>query len=333
MKPDISVITVNYNGLELTAAMIASLRQYVSTPIEIIVVDNGSHLLAERFPGIVAIRSERNLGFAGGNNLGLRAARGRYLLLLNNDTEVGDDSLHYLCDALENRPHWGAVSPKIRFADPPRPIQFAGYTPLSKITLRNGLVGFNREDDGSYDTPHETPYAHGAAMMVRRETIEQAGEMPELYFLYYEELDWSERITRSGWDIGYEPRCTVFHKESRTTGRESPLRTYYLTRNRLLFGWRNRHGAARLLTVLYQCGVAAPKNAATALLRGRGDLARATVRGVGAFFTMKNKTGEMRPSGAASQYPVRWVDRQRHTPRKPHRATGMFYAACAIFGL
>lgn len=81
-------------------------------------------------------------------------------------------------------------------------------------------------------------------MMVRRETIEQAGEMPELYFLYYEELDWSERITRSGWDIGYEPRCTVFHKESRTTGRESPLRTYYLTRNRLLFGWRNRRGAA-----------------------------------------------------------------------------------------
>ena len=180
MKPDISVITVNYNGLELTAAMIASLRQYVSTPIETIVVDNGSlrdeaHLLAERFPGIVAIRSERNLGFAGGNNLGLRAARGRYLLLLNNDTEVGDDSLHYLCDALENHPRWGAVSPKIRFADPPRPIQFAGYTPLSKITLRNGLVGFNREDDGSYDTPHETPYAHGAAMMVRRETIEQAG--------------------------------------------------------------------------------------------------------------------------------------------------------------
>ena len=230
MKPDISVITVNYNGLELTAAMIASLRQYVSTPIETIVVDNGSlrdeaHLLAERFPGIVAIRSERNLGFAGGNNLGLRAARGRYLLLLNNDTEVGDDSLHYLCDALENHPRWGAVSPKIRFADPPRPIQFAGYTPLSKITLRNGLVGFNREDDGSYDTPHETPYAHGAAMMVRRETIEQAGEMPELYFLYYEELDWSERITRSGWDIGYEPRCTVFHKESRTTGRESPQPT------------------------------------------------------------------------------------------------------------
>lgn len=112
MKPDISVITVNYNGLELTAAMIASLRQYVSTPIETIVVDNGSlrdeaHLLAERFPGIVAIRSERNLGFAGGNNLGLRAAQGRYLLLLNNDTEVGDDSLHYLCDALENHPRWG----------------------------------------------------------------------------------------------------------------------------------------------------------------------------------------------------------------------------------
>lgn len=151
MKPDISVITVNYNGLELTAAMIASLRQYVSTPIETIVVDNGSlrdeaHLLAERFPGIVAIRSERNPWvLPEATTSDCVPARGRYLLLLNNDTEVGDDSLHYLCDALENHPRWGAVSPKIRFADPPRPIQFAGYTPLSKITLRNGLVGFNRK--------------------------------------------------------------------------------------------------------------------------------------------------------------------------------------------
>ena len=294
MKPDISVITVNYNGLELTAAMIASLRQYVSTPIETIVVDNGSlrdeaHLLAERFPGIVVIRSERNLGFAGGNNLGLRAARGRYLLLLNNDTEVGDDSLHYLCDALENHPRWGAVSPKIRFADPPRPIQFAGYTPLSKITLRNGLVGFNREDDGSYDTPHPTPYLHGAAMLVKREVIEKVGLMPEIFFLYYEELDWSTHITRAGYELWYEPRCTVFHKESQSTGQLSKLRTYYLTRNRLLYAWRNLEGSNRWLSIIYQTTLAAGKNGLSFLLKGRPDLLTATIKGISAFIRIPHK--------------------------------------------
>ena len=100
-------------------------------------------------------------------------------------------------------------------------------------------------------------------MMVRRAAAEQAGPMPEIYFLYYEELDWSVRIAERGWTIRYDPRCTVYHKESATTGAESPLRTYYLTRNRLLFGWRNRRGAARLLTIVPNrclrrfCGAAA----------------------------------------------------------------------------
>ena len=294
--PDISFITICYNGFKDTCELIESLHKKLkSVSYEIIVVDNASRedeaaKIRELYPTVVSIRSNENGGFSGGNNIGIRIAKGKYIFLINNDTYIESDEVACLVERLESRPEIGGVSPKIRFAFPPQHIQFAGFTPLTKVTLRNNMLGFDCPDDGSYDTPHETPYAHGAAMMVRRETIEQAGEMPELYFLYYEELDWSERITRSGWDIGYEPRCTVFHKESRTTGRESSLRTYYLTRNRLLFGWRNRRGAARLLTVLYQCGVAAPKNAATALLRGRGDLARATVRGIGAFFTMKNKT-------------------------------------------
>lgn len=97
MKPRISVISVNYNGFALTAAMIDSLRRHVTTPLEIVVVDNGSQRdeateLQERYPEIIAIRSPENLGFAGGNNLGIRAASGDRLLLLNNDTEVGDDT-------------------------------------------------------------------------------------------------------------------------------------------------------------------------------------------------------------------------------------------------
>lgn len=295
MKARISIISVNYNGFALTAAMIDSLRRHVTTPLEIVVVDNGSArdeaaLLRERYSDIVVLRSDENLGFAGGNNLGIRAATGDCLLLLNNDTEVTDNTLHHLAETLDADPSIGAVCPKIRFWAPPQAIQFAGYTPLTRITLRNGLIGFGQPDDGSYDTPHETPYAHGAAMMVRREAVGKAGPMPEEYFLYYEELDWSERLREAGYRIVYDPRATVFHKESATTGQQSPLRSYYLTRNRLLFARRNRRGAARRLSIIYQLGVALPKSVAAALLHGRRDLAAAALRGCRDF--LRHKTGK-----------------------------------------
>lgn len=295
MTPRLSIISVNYNGLALTCAMIDSLRRYITTPIEIIVVDNGSRedeaaKLQECYTDIVAIRSEKNLGFAGGNNLGIKEAKGKYILLLNNDTEVEDDTLHYLCESLDRRADVGAISPKIRFFTAPRNIQFAGYTPLTAITLRNSLIGFNAPDEGSFNSPHHTPYAHGAAMMFRREVLDKVGAMPEIYFLYYEELDWSTRITDAGYKIAYDPRCTVFHKESATTGQQSALRTFYITRNRLLFGWRNRRGAARYATIIYQTFIAAPKNIVVELVHGNGTLAWAIVRGVWKFFGLEDKT-------------------------------------------
>ncbi len=295
MNPRISIITVNYNGYALTCALIDSLQRHVTGPLEIIVVDNGSTndeaaLLRARYPGVKVLRSEENLGFAGGNNLGLRAAAGEYLLLLNNDTEVEEDTLHLLCETMEAHPEAGAVCPKIRFFYPPRAVQFAGYTPLSRITLRNALIGFNRSDDGRYDRPAETPYAHGAAMMVRREALARAGEMPESYFLYYEELDWSERIREAGFTIRYDPRCTVFHKESATTGQRSPLRSYYLMRNRLLYARRNRRGAVRLLSLLYQTAVALPKALLTAALRGTRGEVQAIACGAWDFY--RGKTGK-----------------------------------------
>lgn len=296
MTPRISIITVNYNGFALTCAMIDSLRRHITTPIQIVVVDNGSKLdeaamLREGYAEeITVIRSPENLGFAGGNNLGIEVATGDYLLLLNNDTEVEDDTLHYLCQTLDSDPTIGVVCPKIRFFAPPRLVQFAGYMPLTRITLRNALVGFGEADSPTFDTPHDTPYAHGAAMMVRREVVAQAGLMPELYFLYYEELDWSVRITEKGWRIVYDPRAVVFHKESATTGQSSPLRTYYLTRNRLLFAHRNRQGEERLLSTAYQLGVALPKAVVTSLLQRRADLAHAALCGAADF--LKHKTGK-----------------------------------------
>lgn len=282
----VSFITICYNGLVDTCELIESLRKYVhSVSYEIIVVDNASReneaaKIKEKYPFVTTLRSDTNRGFSGGNNLGIKVADGQYIFLINNDTYVESDGFHNLIERLESGKNIGAVSPKIRFAFPPQNIQFAGFTPLSSVTIRNEVVGFGHPDDGSFDTAHTTPYLHGAALMVKREVIEKVGLMPEIYFLYYEEVDWCTRMTDAGYELWYDPRCTVFHKESQSTGQLSKLRTYYMTRNRLLYTRRNRTGSQRLLSIFYQCTIAAGKNSIQFALKGRFDLFSAVWKGV-----------------------------------------------------
>lgn len=295
-KPQISFITVCYNGLEDTCEMIESLQAYVlSVSYEIIVIDNASHVneataIKKRFPSVITLRSEVNLGFAGGNNLGIKVSKGQYIFLINNDTYIESDGFSYLIKRLESRPRIGAVSPKIRFAFPPKNIQFAGFTPLSYITLRNKGIGFGCPDDGSFDKPHPSPYLHGAAMLIKREVIDKVGLMPEIFFLYYEELDWCTTISRAGYELWYEPRCTVFHKESQSTGQESPLRTFYLTRNRLLFAYRNLKGIERVLSILYQMIITVPKDMTVFALKKKWKLTKASLKGAYAFLTLSTYT-------------------------------------------
>lgn len=281
---NVSIITVNYNGLSDTCEMIESLRTYETCPYELIVVDNGSRVdeaavLREKYPDITVIRSNVNLGFAGGNNLGVRQAEGEFLFFLNNDTYIDRPVLGSLTARLSENVKNGVVSPKIKFSFSGE-IQFAGYTPLSRITLRNDLIGFGEEDKGQYESARRSPFAHGAAMMVRREAIEKAGEMPEIYFLYYEELDWCERIREAGYEIWYEPAATVYHKESRSTGRESPLKTYYMSRNRLLYARRNRQGAVSFLSVCYQLFVVAPRDLLRFAAKGKTAWVKARCKGI-----------------------------------------------------
>lgn len=285
----ISIITINYNGLANTCALIETIP-FNDYPLEVIVVDNASTedeatLIEQRYPQVKVIRSKENLGFAGGNNLGIKAALGRYLFFINNDTILKPQTsdLKHLIERLESDTKIGMACPKIRFAWDSCPIQFAGYTPLSRITLRNKAIGYGEEDLGQYDNAHSTPYAHGAAMMVKREAIERAGLMPECYFLYYEELDWSMMIRRAGYDIWYEPTCTIYHKESQSTGQDSALRTYFITRNRLLFAKRNQQGAAKFLTYIYMIALVASKDILKHTFRGRLDLVQATFHGIRTF--------------------------------------------------
>lgn len=288
----LSIITVNFNGLEDTCALIDSIP--FNDRMEVIVVDNGSItneavLISQRYPYVITIRSEQNLGFAGGNNLGIKAARGKYLYLINNDTIFKGEAFQTLIDRLNTSDKIGMVCPKIRFAWDDNSIQFAGYTPLSPITMRNRAIGFGEKDIGQYDTPHPTPYVHGAAMMVSRKALERVGMMPECYFLYYEELDWSMMFTRAGYEIWYEPASTIYHKESRSTGQDSPLRTYYLTRNRLLFVKRNVKGSEKYVSYSYLIIIVGLRDMLKHIFKGRTDLLKATYTGIRDFLNYKSQ--------------------------------------------
>ena len=288
---DISIITINYNGQNDTCALIETIPQ--KDYLEVIVVDNASKnqeadTIATRYPHVKVIKSEKNLGFAGGNNLGIKAAQGKYLFFINNDTIFKEFNIQALIDRLESSPAIGVVCPKIRFAWGSNPIQFTGYTPLSKITVRNQSIGFGEEDRGQYNTPHPTPYAHGAAMLIQREAIEKTGLMPECFFLYYEELDWSMMFTRAGYQIWYEPLCTIYHKESQSTGQNSPLRTYYIVRNRLLLVKRNWDGLTKYVSYAYLIGVVGVRDILKYALSGKRELVRATFRGIRDFYTFSS---------------------------------------------
>lgn len=257
--------------------------------MEVIVVDNASkqdeaNIISERYPHVKVIGSAQNLGFAGGNNLGIKEAKGEFILLINNDTYFKNFNIEPLVYRLKTSDKIGVVCPKLRFAWNNNPIQFAGYTPLSDITLRNKAIGFGEEDHGQYDTPHPTPYAHGAAMLIKREAIDRVGLMPECYFLYYEEIDWSMMFTHAGYEIWYDPSCTVYHKESQTTGQNSPLRTYYITRNRLLLVKRNHKGINKYLSYIYLFGVVGMKDIIKYSLKRQTSLRKAVIYGLRDFY-------------------------------------------------
>ena len=289
MEALLSIITINYNGLDDTCSLIDTIP-FDDFPLEVIVVDNAScddeaTIIEHRYPQVRVIRSNKNLGFAGGNNLGIRAAKGQFLFFVNNDTVFFREgkvkvNLQALVNRFASSSKIGAICPKIRFFWDDAPIQFAGYTPLSSITMRNSAIGYDEQDHGQYNIAHPTPYAHGAAMMVKREVIAQVGMMPECYFLYYEELDWSIMIRRAGYEIWYDPTVTVFHKESRATGQSSPLRMYYITRNRLLFVKRNYSGFKGLCSKLYLIGIVAPKDMLLSLLHGKLRHALSVINGI-----------------------------------------------------
>ena len=285
MQPLVSIISINYDQPGVTCEMLASLRQLTYSNYEIIVVDNGSptrspDVIVEQFPEVNLIRSHRNLGFAGGNNLGVAVAKGKYVFFLNNDTEVEPGLMEPLVALFEANPHAGIVSPKILFYHSDRLIQYAGCEGINPWTGRGFTIGSHETDQGQYNGTHTTGLAHGAAMMLPMQVIRKVGLMPELYFLYYEEHDWCQMVLRAGYECHYVGSTTVYHKESVSVGKASALKTHYMYRNRLLFMRRNVRGWQFWSGLIFFLFVAVPKHTLAFFISARRDHQRAMWRGL-----------------------------------------------------
>lgn len=251
MEIELSIITVNYNGIFYTRRFLNSLLSYRKSDWEVIIVDNASQdneaiILQLEYPWTICIRSEQNKGFSGGNNLGAEVAKGKYLFFVNNDVEFISDSITPLLTRLRQNLQIGAVSPQIK--NPDGSYNYVGCAPLDK-NLR--YIHYYTECRDSVIIGEETPLIHGAAVMLPRKALERVGGWPELYFLYAEEVDLSLHLIDLGYKLWYEADAVLLHIGSCSTGKNSPMVCYYNSRNRLLLYKRNLKGWRRVYTIAY----------------------------------------------------------------------------------
>jgi len=222
----VAVVVLNWNGRELTLDCIRSLLEIPTPGVEIILVDNASSdgtvdAVSAEFGGrVTLIVNDDNLGFAGGNNVGIRHALeggAEFVLLLNNDTVVDPGLVDHLLRPFSGAPGVGVTGPKIYYYTPADQIWFAGgQVYLARGTTRH--IGIRETDHGQFDDEREVDYITGCALMARREVFETSGLLDPSYVAYYEDVDFCMRARRAGYRILYAPGGKVWHKISASTG-------------------------------------------------------------------------------------------------------------------
>ncbi|HEX5415255.1 MAG TPA: glycosyltransferase family 2 protein, partial [Chloroflexota bacterium] len=235
MNALVSVVVVNFNGRELTAACLDSLVRQTYEPTEIIVVDNGSgdgsvEFLASRYPSVRLVCLERNLGFAGGCNSGIVAAQGEYIATLNNDARAEPAWIAELVGAIRIDPRIGSVASKLLFAHAPDRINSAGIC-LDRLGIawdRSGGAPETAEAD-----VHEVFGASAGAALYRRALFDDIGCFDDDFFMYLEDVDLAWRARLADWRSVLAPRARVYHAHSATAGDLSPFKRYHLGRNKV----------------------------------------------------------------------------------------------------
>ena len=242
-QPRVAVVVLSWNGREDTLACLASLERLRWDELSVIVVDNGStdgtlEAVRGAFPAVTAIRSEENLGFAEGNNVGMRAAveaGADYVLVLNNDTIVDEGLIDALVGEARRRPDAGALCPMIRYVDPHDRIWYAGARFDPRAAHNGRHTGYGERDVGQYHVVRETGRATGAAMLVPREVLERVGYFDRRLFIQVEDVDLSLRMRAAGYRILFVPSGVVWHRVAMASGGErAPVTAYYEMRNTLV---------------------------------------------------------------------------------------------------
>jgi GT2 family glycosyltransferase len=242
--PSVAVIVLNWNGTNDTLECLASLMHVDYPRCEIVVVDNGSRpspreRIAQEFPTVSYVEAGLNLGYAGGNNVGIRYALARghdYVFVLNNDTTVDAGFLKAAVAVAETDPRIAVVGIKIlSFEDPSRV-----WVAYGKLIYRKGLVrliGFDEANDGRFDTQRDVEWVAGTGFLLRRSALEQVGLFDEEFFAYHEDVDWCTAAREQGWRVVYAPSASIFHKGHRSTGGKGFVnpRQYMVARSTVLF--------------------------------------------------------------------------------------------------
>jgi GT2 family glycosyltransferase len=240
----VSIITLTWNSYEVTRDCLLSLRNLEYPCFEVMVVDNGSNdgsseRLASEFPDVRLIRNQTNLGFSGGNNVAIRDALLRdsdYLLLLNNDTLVDPGFLSALIRVAETDDRIGLLNPKIYYLEPPNTIWYAGGIRKPWRVFPKHL-GLHKLDDGRYDTTREVTFITGCALLIKTNVVRQIGLLDEIFFLGFEDADWSVRAFQAGFKGVYVPAAVIWHRDAYVTGKNLGWagRDFYTMRNTILF--------------------------------------------------------------------------------------------------
>lgn len=240
----VAVVILNYKVKKETLGCIKSVLGSDYKNLQIIVVDNnsGDNLEKEikKFSDVIFIQNKKNLGFTGGNNVGIKyalIAGADYIFILNPDTLIDKSCISALVNNINESLPAGRqgdiLGPKIYFYKSHK-IWYAGGI-LDKLNVIGKHRGVDEEDIGQYKSIEETDYVSGAALFVKRKVFERIGLFDEKYFLYYEDSDFCMRAKKAGFRVLYAPEAVVFHKNARSTGLGSPLQDYFITRNRMLF--------------------------------------------------------------------------------------------------
>jgi hypothetical protein len=243
-------IVLSWNGREDTLRCLESLTRVEYPNLAIVCVDNGStdgtqKAVRERFPRVVLIEAGANLGYAGGNNLGLRYALehgAHWMMLVNNDATVAPDVVAGFERAEKEHPRAGILAGKVYFADRPQTIWFAGQRVNELVGYSGRPRGYGRPDGPRYDKARSTGRAVGALMAVSREAIDAVGMLDEDLFAYVEDVDWALRIRDAGFEILFAPNARAWHRVSASTGGEaaSTHTLYYGVRNTVIVLERRR---------------------------------------------------------------------------------------------